>query len=70
MPRLLSRLCWDPRHPRNLRGKEIHVEPLGPKLNGLPIGKEPGIWRIIDNRPNLAEAPSQSAAGVIRYFPE
>ena len=53
-----------------LRGKEVDVERLGQQFDGLSVCNQPGICRIVDEGPDLAEAPAQSPARIVRHVPE
>ena len=53
-----------------LRGKKVDVERLGQQFDGLPVSNQPGIYRIVDEGPDFAEAPAQGPARIVRHVPE
>src|SRR5262249_14897503 len=53
-----------------LSGQEVDAGRLGAQLDALAVRQKPRDGNLVDDRPDLAEAPTQRPARVVRYVPE
>jgi hypothetical protein len=67
---ILRRHSFDRRIDAGLRRKEVDGEPLDAQFDRVPVGEQPGIPWLVDNRPDLGEAPTQCPARIIGHIPE
>jgi hypothetical protein len=58
------------RRGHSLRGQQVDADRLGTELHDIAVREQPGVRRIVDQWPDLAQAPAQGTARVIRHVPE